>query len=163
MATPTDYAGMKEYAFEMAASSIRFGPGSTREVGMDFANMKAKKVVVVTDPTVAKLFPMKTAIEALESSGIKHEVFSDVRVEPKDYSIKKAIEFSKKVNGDAFLAVGGGSVMDTAKLMNLYTCFPEADFLDFVSNLGLATISSLELMRDRSMRPWVKASLSPNR
>jgi hydroxyacid-oxoacid transhydrogenase len=29
--------------------------------------------------------------------------------------------------------VGGGSVIDTAKLMNLYTCFPEADFLDFVN------------------------------
>ncbi|KAH0614865.1 uncharacterized protein H6S33_000501 [Morchella sextelata] len=131
--TPTDHAGMKEYAFEMAASSIRFGPGSTQEVGMDFANMKAKKVVVVTDQTVAKLQSMKTAIEALEKEGIKYEIFSDVRVEPKDYSIKKAIEFSKRVNGDAYLAVGGGSVMDTAKLMNLYTCFPEADFLDFVN------------------------------
>lgn len=134
MTTPADFSQMKEYAFEMAASSIRFGPGSTREVGMDFANMKAKKVIVVTDPTVAKLLPMKTAIEALESSEIKYEIFSDVRVEPKDHSIKKAIEFSKRVNGDAFLAVGGGSVMDTAKLMNLYTCFPDADFLDFVSH-----------------------------
>lgn len=163
MATPTDYAGVKEYAFEMAASSIRFGPGSTREVGMDFANMKAKKVVVVTDPTIAKLFPMKTAIEALESSGIKYEIFSDVRVEPKDYSVKNAIEFSKRVNGDAFLAVGGGSVMDTAKLMNLYTCFPDADFLDFVSRTSLIVISSLILMRARSMRPWVKAFPSRSR
>lgn len=105
---------------------------------MDFANMNVKKVIVVTDATVAKLLPMETAIEALETSGIKYEIFSDVRVEPKDYSIKKAVEFSKRINGDAFLAVGGGSVMDTAKLMNLYTCFPEADFLDFVSHLSLA-------------------------
>lgn len=147
---------MKEYAFEMAASSIRFGPGSTREVGMDFANMKAKKVIVVTDATVAKLLPMKTAIEALESSGIKYEVFSDVRVEPKDYSIKNAIEFSKRTNGDAFLAVGGGSVMDTAKLMNLYTCFPEADFLDFVSHSSLSVVWRLILTHVRSMRPWAK-------
>jgi hydroxyacid-oxoacid transhydrogenase len=117
----------------MAASSIRFGPGSTREVGMDFANMKAKKVVVITDNTIAKLPPMKTAIEALEREGIQYEVFSDVRVEPKDYSVKKAIEFGKRAGGDAYLAVGGGSVMDTAKMVNLYTCFPEADFLDFVS------------------------------
>lgn len=42
-----------------------------REVGMDFANMKATKVGVFTDPTVAKLLPMKQAIESLESNGIK--------------------------------------------------------------------------------------------
>lgn len=30
-------------------------------------------------------------------------------------------------------SLGGGSVIDTAKLMNLYTTFPEADFLDFVN------------------------------
>ena len=44
-----------------------------------------------------------------------------------------AIRFSRALKPDIFLAVGGGSVMDTAKLMNLYTCFPEADLLDFVN------------------------------
>lgn len=48
-------------------------------------------------------------------------------------SIKEAIAFAKPYAPDAFLAVGGGSVIDTAKLMNLYTSFPEADFLDFVN------------------------------
>ncbi|KAL7267861.1 hypothetical protein RUND412_009536 [Rhizina undulata] len=133
MTTPMDASRQKEYAFEMAASSIRFGPGATREVGMDFANMKAKKVLVITDRTIAKLPPMKVAIEALEREGIKYEIYQDVRVEPKDYSVKAAIEFGKKSGADAFLAVGGGSVMDTAKMVNLYTTFPEADFLDFVN------------------------------
>lgn len=47
--------------------------------------------------------------------------------------IREAIDFAKPFQPDAFLAVGGGSVIDTAKLMNLYTTFPEADFLDFVN------------------------------
>lgn len=47
--------------------------------------------------------------------------------------IKEAIAFAKPYQPDAFLAVGGGSVIDTAKLMNLYTCYPDADFLDFVN------------------------------
>ena len=48
-------------------------------------------------------------------------------------SIREAIDVAKPYKPDAFLAVGGGSVIDTAKLMNLYYCFPEADFLDFVN------------------------------
>ncbi|KAB2574783.1 alcohol dehydrogenase [Lasiodiplodia theobromae] len=132
-ATPLDASQQKEYAFEMAASSIRFGPGCTKEVGMDFQNMGAKKVMVVTDKTVAKLNAMKQVREGLEREGIAYEVFDGTRVEPKDSSIKEAIEFAKPYQADAFLAVGGGSVIDTAKLMNLYTSFPEADFLDFVN------------------------------
>jgi hydroxyacid-oxoacid transhydrogenase len=134
----------------MAASNIRFGPGCTKEVGMDFANFGSKKVCVVTDSTVSKLDAMQQCREGLEREGIEYVVYEKVRVEPKDTSIKEAIAFSKKEQPDAFLAVGGGSVIDTAKLMNLYTCCPgiytkssevtkqadtciENDFLDFVN------------------------------
>lgn len=100
---------------------------------MDFANMRAKRVCVVTDSNVAKLDAMKQAIEGLDREGIQYTVYDKARVEPKDYSIREAIDFAKPYAPDAFLAVGGGSVIDTAKLMNLYTCFPDADFLDFVN------------------------------
>jgi len=70
----------------MAASSIRFGPGCTKEVGMDFKNMGAKKVMVVTDTTVEKLDAMQQVREGLEREGIAYEVFNKVRVEPKDHS-----------------------------------------------------------------------------
>lgn len=70
----------------MAASNIRFGTGCTKEVGMDFANMRSKKVVVVTDSTVEKLDAMKQCIEGLESEGIPYVVYSKTRVEPKDTS-----------------------------------------------------------------------------
>lgn len=124
LATPVDTSRQKEYAFQMAASNIRFGPGSTREVGMDFKNMGAKKVMIVTDTTVAQLDAMKNSVEALDSEGIEYVVYSATKVEPKDTSIKEAIAFAKQHKPDAFLAVGGGSVIDTAKLMNLYTAYP---------------------------------------
>jgi hydroxyacid-oxoacid transhydrogenase len=124
LATPIDSSQQKEYAFEMAASSIRFGPGCTKEVGMDLKNMGAKRVMVVTDGNVRKLEAMKQTVEALEREGVQYEIFDKVRVEPKDSSIKEANDFSKNYRPDAFLAVGGGSVIDTAKLMNLYTTFP---------------------------------------
>ncbi|KEY65886.1 hypothetical protein S7711_09393 [Stachybotrys chartarum IBT 7711] len=132
-ATPGDNSGLQEYAFEMAASAIRFGPGVTKEVGMDFKNMGSKKVCVVTDATVDKLDAMKQVREGLTKEGIRFDVYSEVRVEPKDNSIKHAIAWARPQQYDAFLAVGGGSVIDTAKLMNLYTAYPNADFLDFVN------------------------------
>ncbi|PQE33710.1 Fe-containing alcohol dehydrogenase protein [Rutstroemia sp. NJR-2017a WRK4] len=132
-ATPVDTSRQKEYAFEMAASSIRFGPGVTKEVGQDFKNLGSKRVCVVTDKVVKNLDAMKQVVEGLNREGVEFTVFEDCRVEPKDTSVKQAIEFSKSYGPDAFLAVGGGSVIDTAKLMNLYTCYPDADFMDFVN------------------------------
>lgn len=133
MATPIDHSKQKEYAFEMAASSIRFGPGCTKEVGMDFKNMGAKRVCVATDMNVSKLSAMKQVIEGLNKEGIEFTIYDQCRTEPKDSSIKHAITFAKAYQPDAFLAVGGGSVIDTAKLMNLYTSCPDAEFLDFVN------------------------------
>lgn len=70
----------------MAASSIRFGPGCTKEVGMDMKNLGAKKVMIVTDGTVEKLNAMKQVVEGLNKEGVAFEVYSKVRVEPKDTS-----------------------------------------------------------------------------
>lgn len=54
---------IQEYAFEVAASNLRFGEGVTAEVGMDFKNMKARKIGVFTDPNVAKLTAMKVVCD----------------------------------------------------------------------------------------------------
>lgn len=50
------------------------------------------------------------------------------------FSFQEAISFIRKNDYDALLAVGGGSVMDTAKAANLYLCHPNNEFLDFVNH-----------------------------
>ncbi|KAJ2726419.1 hypothetical protein GGI07_000557 [Coemansia sp. Benny D115] len=122
-----------EYAFEMATSTVRVGPGATREIGMDLANLRAKRVMVFTDPNIAKLAPLRTVVESLQRSGVEHTVFSGVRVEPSDASFQQAIDAARQYRPDAFVAVGGGSTMDTAKAANLYTVYADAQLLDFVN------------------------------
>ena len=45
----------KEYAIEMACSNIRYGPGVSREIGMDVENLGIKKLCVVTDKNASKI------------------------------------------------------------------------------------------------------------
>jgi len=123
----------KEFAFEMAVSSIRFGAGVTREVGMDLKELGIGLAMVVTDPVVARLPPARTVIESLERSGVGYVVYDRVRVEPSDESFLDAIAFARDRRFDAFVAVGGGSAIDTAKAVNLYTTYPPAEFLDYVN------------------------------
>ncbi|KAK0556553.1 hypothetical protein OC861_007069, partial [Tilletia horrida] len=132
-AQPVDAGMEREYAFELAASNIRYGEGVTREVGMDFKNMKATKVGVFTDSSVRKLTPLLQAVDSLDQQGVQYEIFDKVRVEPNDLSWQAAIEFARANDFSHFLAVGGGSVMDTAKVANLFTCYPDASLLDFVN------------------------------
>jgi len=122
-----------DYAFEMATSNIRFGAGATREVGMDLADLGIKRVMVLTDSNLKNLPPVQTVLESLSKQNIKYSLFSDVRVEPTDTSLKEAINFGKSEPFDGFVAVGGGSTLDTAKAVNLYLSYPPDDFLDYVN------------------------------
>ena len=123
----------RDYAFEMAVSNVRFGIGVTREVGADLKELGAKAVLVLTDPTVSRLPPAQTVVESLELNGLEFAVFDRVRIEPTDQSFLEAIEFARARPYDAYVAVGGGSTIDTAKAVNLYTTWPPADFLDYVN------------------------------
>ncbi len=136
-----------EFAFEMAASNVRFGAGVTREVGMDLADLGVRSALVITDPGVARMAPVATVLESLESAGINFTLYNRVRVEPTDESFLDAIAFAKQASYDAYVAVGGGSAIDTAKAVNLYTTYPPADFLDYVNppiGKGLPILGSLK-------------------
>jgi hydroxyacid-oxoacid transhydrogenase len=121
-----------ETIFTMDASSIKFGPGATREVGEDMRMLGALRVMLVTDPRLAQLEPVAVALEALRAAGIDAVLFDGVRVEPTDGSFNEAIRFATDGNFDGYVAVGGGSSMDTAKAANLYATYP-ADFLAYVN------------------------------
>lgn len=122
----------RDTAFEMATSNIRFGSGVTAEIGMDLADLGAKRVLVFTDRRLAELPVMDTVCQSLRQEGVGFDVFDSVRVEPTDESMLLAVEAAKRAPYDAYVAVGGGSVIDTAKVANLLATYP-ADLMDYVN------------------------------
>jgi hydroxyacid-oxoacid transhydrogenase len=122
-----------EIAFEMATSSVRYGVGVTREVGMDLADLGVKHALVVMDPVIGGLATGDVVRNSLDAAGVKFTVYDRVRVEPTDESFLDAIGFAKQGSFDGIVAVGGGSTIDTAKAVNLYVTYPPSDFLDYVN------------------------------
>jgi len=99
---------------------------------MDLSELGVKRAMVVTDPVLVDLPPVQTVLESLAREKVEYSLFDRVRIEPTDSSFREAIAFAEEGDFDGFVAVGGGSTMDTAKAANLYSTYP-ADFLDYVN------------------------------
>ena len=134
---PSHGGGIKsDYAFEMACSTVRFGPGVIAELRYDLKNLNCSNIALFTDERVRKLKSFENVLRAFETKKIKYEIFDKIRVEPTDTSFKQAISFACQGNFDGYVAVGGGSVMDTCKVANLFASAPNkeaTDFLDYVN------------------------------
>ncbi|MDA1014847.1 MAG: iron-containing alcohol dehydrogenase, partial [Planctomycetota bacterium] len=119
-------------AFQMSASNIRFGSGTTAEVGLDLKAMGTRRTLVVIDPKLRHTSIGETVLSSLRTHNIDHDVFDGVIVEPTDQSFKDAAECAVAGDFDSLVAVGGGSAIDTAKAANLYSTYP-ADFFHYVN------------------------------
>ena len=84
-----------ESAFSMDTSSIKYGPGVTREIGWDMEEQGARRVMVVTDPNLTESDAVAVTLEALRDNGIDAVLFYQTRVEPTDVSFKEAIKFAE--------------------------------------------------------------------
>lgn len=121
-----------ETVFAMESSSIKFGPGATREIGDDAQVRGCKRVMLMTDPRLTSGPIVEMARKALDAADVEYDIFDDIMVEPTDTSFQAAIDAASGGSFDGFIAVGGGSVIDTAKAANLYSTHP-APFLAYVT------------------------------
>lgn len=118
----------------METSTLRFGRGIIREVGHDLEDMGAKRVAVVTDPRLRESVAFERAVSAIEARKIEARIYDQARCEPTDASMREAAVWARGAGRlDAFVAIGGGSSIDTAKVANLMHCHPDNEIDDFVN------------------------------
>jgi alcohol dehydrogenase class IV len=126
----TEY--LTETVFTWGAPPLKFGVGALDELGHDCGQLGLSRVLIVTDEGVAATGIPERAAESMRAAGLKPEIFSGVHVEPTDASLGEAAEFARETDWDGFVAVGGGSSIDTAKAMNLLATNP-GDLMDYVN------------------------------
>ncbi|EWT00143.1 alcohol dehydrogenase [Intrasporangium oryzae NRRL B-24470] len=122
-----------ESVFTYGAPALKFGPGSSDEIGFDLSLLGARRVLVVTDPGVAATGAPDRVAERMTAYGIEAVVHDSAHVEPTDASIATAVERARAAGPfDAFVAVGGGSAIDTAKAVDLLLTNP-GELMDYVN------------------------------
>ena len=131
--TPITAPATPESVFTYGAPQLKFGVGAADEVGFDLSQTGARRVLVLTDPGVAATGAPQRIADQMAQFGIEAHVFDGVHVEPTDESLIAAVE-SARASGpwDAFVAVGGGSTIDTAKAVDLLTTNP-GELMDYVN------------------------------
>ncbi len=123
---------LNESVFTWAAPPLKFGVGALDEIGAEAGSRGARSALVLTDPGVAETGVPARVRASLEAAGLEAEIFDRVGVEPTDESIAEAVDYARTRQWDCFVAVGGGSSIDTAKAVNLLTSH-DGDLMDFVT------------------------------
>src|SRR5689334_8898037 len=98
-------SGDLDTAFQLSTSNLRFGAGTTREVGMDLEDMGLKRTLLVIDPRLIDLPTGQIVVESLKAAGREFELFNNVEVEPTDRSFHDAIAVAREGHFDSFVAV----------------------------------------------------------
>jgi alcohol dehydrogenase len=97
---------------------ILFGKGQSDQVGNQLKEINRKNTIIVTDPNVFKFGLLAKIENSLSEAGIKYEVYDRISNEPTMENIVNAVEFARSNgNFDSVVAVGGGSVLDTSKMV----------------------------------------------
>ena len=133
MAAPSGVNLTEETIFTWGAPPLKFGAGAVDEIGFEMAQHGARRVLILTDPKISELGIPARIAESLTRQGITSEIFDGVHVEPTDDSMDKAAGYARQQGPwDGFVAVGGGSSIDTAKAVNLLTT-DGGELMDYIN------------------------------
>jgi lactaldehyde reductase len=120
-----------------------FGEGSRSVLAEELTKRNAKKVFLVSDKTLVEANITGKIEEVLKQGNIPYEMFTDIKPNPTVENVKNGVKKCLESQADIIVAVGGGSVIDTAKGVGIVVTNPE--FSDVVSLNGFAETKNKSL------------------
>jgi alcohol dehydrogenase class IV len=96
-------------------TTIRFGGGSSKELGDYLLKNNLLNPLIVTDATVAGLDFFKEIINDLKKKNISAEIFFDIHKNPVKSDVYKGTDVYDGTRRDAIIGIGGGASLDVAR------------------------------------------------
>lgn len=134
---------MNPFTFQ-TTPNVLFEAGASRKLPEIVGRFGAKRVLLVTDKGVRSAELTKAAEAALAAAGVSLDVYEDVVADPPSTVIEAAAKRARELGTDLVLSIGGGSALDTAKLVAYLAKSDEP--LDAIYGVGLATGDRLPLI-----------------
>src|SRR5712692_2143956 len=121
-----------ETVFTMERTPTMLGPVATDEVAYDLKRLEVRHALIITDQGNRKLGLPERVHTLNQEAGISADIFDEVHVEPTDQSFEAIAAFVRGRDYDGFVAVGGGSSIDSGKAANLLSTYP-ASVMDYIN------------------------------
>lgn len=135
---------MPQFTFETTPKII-CEQGAAKRLGEITRDLGMSRVFLVTDIGLMKAGLIDGALTSLSEAGVKVTVFSDVLADPPELSVQAAVQAAIAVGADGVIGFGGGSSLDTAKLVGLLAKTPQE--LPAIYGIGLARGPRLPLIQ----------------
>jgi alcohol dehydrogenase class IV len=100
-------------------TTIRFGPGASRELGDYLLKNNLRRPLIVSDPNVSQLSFFREIVGNLEKKNISVEVFSDIHKNPVKSDVYKGTDVYDNTKRDSIIGIGGGAALDVARAIVL--------------------------------------------
>lgn len=112
------------------------GHGAIENIVPELTARDFKKALVCTDADLVKFGVSEKVTGLLDKAGFPYEVYTDIKANPTIENVQNGVSAFKNSGADCIVAIGGGSVMDTAKAVGIIVNNPE--FADVRSLEGVA-------------------------
>jgi alcohol dehydrogenase class IV len=106
-------------------SSILFGAGARLRLDAELQKLGVSRTLLVTDQRLRDAGTIESFEAQLNGDGIEASIFSDVQPDPTDRNVAAGLECLRASKAEAIVAIGGGSVIDAAKIIGVAATNPQ--------------------------------------